>query len=110
MHQYSANVQTQNCKTTLQKPTPGIQQHANLSLIECAGHLVQDPSLIECAGHLGQDRPEVQLRQDPAAWLAYEGKWGSTVEAPALQEWFARAEHPVSRSWLAQVSCFSKVD
>ncbi|KAL0034634.1 hypothetical protein WJX77_000317 [Trebouxia sp. C0004] len=55
------------------------------------------------SGHLGQDRPEVQLQQHPAAWLAYEGKWGSTVEAPALQEWFARAEHPVSRSWLAQV-------
>ncbi len=82
---------SKNCKTTLQKPTSGIQQHPHWSLIECAGHLAQD-------------RPEVQLQQDPAAWLAYEGKWGSTVEAPALQEWFARAEHPVSRSWLAQVS------
>lgn len=55
------------------------------------------------AGHLAQNKPEVQLQQDAAPWLAYEGKWGSTVEAPALQEWFARAEHPVSRSWLAQV-------
>ncbi|KAL0028666.1 hypothetical protein WJX79_009247 [Trebouxia sp. C0005] len=55
------------------------------------------------SGHLAQERPKVQLQQDPAAWLAYEGKWGSTVEAPALQEWFARAEHPVSRSWLVQV-------
>ncbi|DBB18049.1 TPA: hypothetical protein ACH3X3_003041 [Trebouxia sp. C0006] len=55
------------------------------------------------SGHLAQNSPEVKLQQDPAAWLAYEGKWGSTVEAPALQEWFARAEHPVSRSWLAQV-------
>ena len=44
----------------------------------------------------------VQLRQDRAPWLAFEGRWGSTVEAPALQEWFAKAENPVSRSWLAQ--------
>lgn len=28
------------------------------------------------------------------------GKWGSTVVAPALQEWFAGAENPVSRTWL----------
>ena len=48
----------------------------------------------------------MQLQQDAAPWLAYEGKWGSTVEAPALQEWFARAEHRVSRSWLAQVDSF----
>lgn len=66
--------------------------------------IFQNLSLIGCAGHLAQERPKVQLQQDPAAWLAYEGKWGSTVEAPALQEWFARAEHPVSRSWLVQVN------
>ena len=45
----------------------------------------------------------MQLKQDRAPWLAFEGRWGSTVEAPALQEWFAKAENPVSRSWLAQV-------
>ncbi len=56
------------------------------------------------AGHLAHGSTQVQLEQDAAPWLAYEGKWGSTVEAPALQEWFARAENPVSRSWLAQVS------
>lgn len=28
------------------------------------------------------------------------GKWGSTVVAPALQEWFEGAENPVSRTWL----------
>ena len=39
-----------------------------------------------------------------APWLAFEGRWGSTVVAPALQDWFCRAEHPVSRSWLDQVS------
>ena len=44
----------------------------------------------------------MQLQHGPAPWLAYKGKWGSTVEAPALQEWFAKAENPVSRSWLAQ--------
>lgn len=84
------------------KQTISWEQHAAPSTAHAAGG--QDPSLIECAGHLAQNSPEVKLQQDPAAWLAYEGKWGSTVEAPALQEWFARAEHPVSRSWLAQVN------
>lgn len=55
------------------------------------------------AGHVHNRAGAVQLRQDPAPWLAFEGRWGSTVEAPALQEWFAKAENPVSRSWLAQV-------
>lgn len=36
-------------------------------------------------------------------WLQYGGKWGSTVVAPALQEWFAGAENPVSRTWLQTV-------
>ena len=34
----------------------------------------------------------------------YKGRWGSTVEAPAQQEWFAKAENPVSRSFLKQVN------
>lgn len=55
------------------------------------------------SGHIARDKPEVQLKREATPWLAYEGKWGSTVEAPALQEWFARAENPVSRAWLAQV-------
>lgn len=54
------------------------------------------------AGHVTQQGAQVQLQQGPTPWLAYKGKWGSTVEAPALQEWFAKAENPVSRSWLAQ--------
>jgi hypothetical protein len=41
--------------------------------------------------------------REPAEWLGYEGRWGSTVEAPAKQEWFACAENPVSRTWLQQV-------
>lgn len=57
-----------------------------------------------CAGHVTQQGVQVQLQHGPAPWLAYKGKWGSTVEAPALQEWFAKAENPVSRSWLAQAS------
>jgi len=36
-------------------------------------------------------------------WLQYGGKWGSTVVAPALQEWFEGAENPVSRTWLQTV-------
>lgn len=31
------------------------------------------------------------------------GKWGSTVVAPALQEWFAAAENPVSRTLLQTI-------
>ena len=53
-------------------------------------------------GHITQQGVPVQLQHGPTPWLAYKGKWGSTVEAPALQEWFAKAENPVSRSWLAQ--------
>ena len=59
---------------------------------------------LSLAGHVTGKGVQVQLENGPAPWLSYEGKWGSTVEAPALQEWFARAENPVSRSWLAQVS------
>ena len=44
-----------------------------------------------------------QAHMEPAPWLAFEGMWGSSVVAPALQDWFYRAEHPVSRSWLEQV-------
>ncbi|KAL3140806.1 hypothetical protein ABBQ32_005349 [Trebouxia sp. C0010 RCD-2024] len=55
------------------------------------------------SGHVTQQGVQVQLQHGPAPWLAYKGKWGSTVEAPALQEWFAKAENPVSRSWLAQI-------
>ncbi|KAK9902691.1 hypothetical protein WJX75_002901 [Coccomyxa subellipsoidea] len=40
---------------------------------------------------------------EPAKWLNYSGRWGTTVEAPARQDWFARAENPVSRTWLQQV-------
>lgn len=54
------------------------------------------------AGQVTQQGVQVQLQHGPAPWLAYKGKWGSTVDAPALQEWFAKAENPVSRSWLAQ--------
>ena len=56
------------------------------------------------AGHVADIQVQVELLTGPAPWLAYEGKWGSSVEAPALQDWFARAEHPVSRSWLVQAS------
>ncbi len=41
--------------------------------------------------------------KEAAPWLEYKGRWGSTVEAPAQQEWFAKAENPVSRSFLKQV-------
>ena len=58
------------------------------------------------AGHVTQQGEQVQLQHGPAPWLAYTGKWGSTVEAPALQEWFAKAENPVSRSWLAQAGYY----
>lgn len=44
----------------------------------------------------------VKLVRDPAVWLGYEGKWGSSVVAPQLQEWYERAENPVSRTWLQQ--------
>ena len=45
---------------------------------------------------------------EDAEWLEYGGRWGSTVEAPAQQEWFARAENPVSRSWLQQVPALAQ--
>jgi hypothetical protein len=46
----------------------------------------------------------VTLRHDPEPdWLKYGGKWGSTVQAPALQEWFVGSENPVSRTWLQTV-------
>lgn len=44
-----------------------------------------------------------QVERQNAPWLKYEGKWGSTVEAPQRQEWYARAENPVSRTWLQQI-------
>ena len=56
------------------------------------------------AVHTNSEKVHVRLKQDPTPWLAYEGRWGSTVEAPAMQEWFAKAENPVSRPWIAQVS------
>lgn len=40
---------------------------------------------------------------EDAPWLEFGGRWGSSVVAPALQEWYFRAEHPVSRTWLDQV-------
>ncbi len=56
------------------------------------------------AGHVsGQSPSDIVVEQQPCPWLDYLGRWGSTVEAPALQEWFAKAEHPISRTWLQQV-------
>ena len=46
---------------------------------------------------------DVKLVRDPAIWLGYQGRWGSSVVAPQLQEWFQRAENPVSRTWIQQV-------
>lgn len=51
----------------------------------------------------GSKRQQPRIELEPSPWLEYAGRWGSTVDAPAQQEWFARAENPVSRSWLAQV-------
>ena len=45
----------------------------------------------------------MQAGLEPAPWLAFEGRWGSSVVAPALQDWFYRAENPVTRTWLEQV-------
>ena len=59
--------------------------------------------------HLGRARHSLEVRAgvtvERAAppWLAFEGRWGSTVDAPAQQEWFRRAENPVSRTWLQTV-------
>lgn len=47
--------------------------------------------------------PDMQVLRENAAWLQFTGKWGSTVEAPQKQEWYIRAENPVSRTWLQQV-------
>ncbi|KAK9865699.1 hypothetical protein WJX84_005878 [Apatococcus fuscideae] len=52
---------------------------------------------------LKEPSPSVKVVRDSAAWLGYEGKWGSSVVAPQLQEWYERAENPVSRTWLQQV-------
>lgn len=60
--------------------------------------------------YTGCERPPLPIAgkqrtivKEAAPWLEYKGRWGSTVEAPAQQEWFAKAEHPVSRSFLKQV-------
>ena len=52
-------------------------------------------------GGVAGQRPAAAYEE--AEWLDYGGRWGTTVEAPAKQEWFARAENPVSRTWLQQV-------
>lgn len=45
----------------------------------------------------------MRVGRSAPGWLAYAGRWGSTVDAPAQQEWFRRAENPVSRTWLQTV-------
>ena len=37
-------------------------------------------------GAHGQYRPQVVMQ--PCPWLAFEGRWGSTVLAPACQDWW----------------------
>ncbi|KAK9838553.1 hypothetical protein WJX81_007080 [Elliptochloris bilobata] len=54
----------------------------------------------DCAARGGA---RVRVERAAPGWLAYAGRWGSTVEAPAQQEWFRRAENPVSRTWLQTV-------
>ena len=53
-----------------------------------------------CSAATGKQR---SILREAAPWLEYKGRWGSSVEAPAQQEWFAKAENPVSRSFLKQV-------
>ena len=50
----------------------------------------------------------VRVGRAAPGWLAYAGRWGSTVEAPAQQEWFRRAENPVSRTWLQTVRAWPR--
>lgn len=82
------------------------QLYAGLWLLQQGEGLRGDPAVrhaVMTAVHTRSEKVHVRLKQDPAPWLAYEGRWGSTVEAPAMQEWFAKAENPVSRPWIAQV-------
>ena len=44
------------------------------------------------------------MERQEAPWLKFEDKWRSTIETPQRQEWYVRAENPVSRTWLHQVS------
>ena len=53
-----------------------------------------------CSVATGKQR---SILREAAPWLEYKGRWGSSVEAPAQQEWFAKAENPVSRSFWKQV-------
>ena len=55
----------------------------------------------------GRRQPEAVLEDAP--WLGFRGRWGSSVDAPAVQDWFFRAENPVSRTWLDQVNYFCRL-
>ena len=100
-HQEGDAIQQRQPEVTMLEASRGVVKAdaQRSSLGGTAGKPVND---ICHSGHIRQQGEQVQLQQGPAPWLTYKGKWGSTVEAPALQEWFAKAENPVSRSWLAQ--------
>ena len=76
------------------------QRHLAVSIANIAWQLIVVMSL-QAACNLPCS---MQVERQDAPWLRFEGKWGSTVEAPQRQEWYVRAENPVSRTWIQQVS------
>lgn len=59
-----------------------------------------------CSLQLGGDeRAGVEVVEDYAEWLFFEGHWGNTP-APIMQKWFLGAEPPVSRTLLRRILHF----
>lgn len=53
----------------------------------------------------GGHSADVEVVQDSAEWLLFEGQWGETP-APITQKWFRSAEPPVSRTLLRRILHF----
>lgn len=92
------------CEHGLQVPSRGAS--LNGSSLPAQGRHASDDVTPHAHGNGAQSasrgyRPTAELQASP--WLAFKGRWGSSVEAPAMQEWFYRAENPVTRTWLQQV-------
>jgi hypothetical protein len=65
------------------------------------------PGVTTAAGVGGHPVAQVEVVEDGAAWVAFEGRWGAReTPSPISQKWFKAAEPPVSRTLMRRILHF----
>lgn len=85
--------------------TEGTHSQSSLDLGKLGGVGEQLVDVMQSLQLGGDGGAGVEVVEDYAEWLFFEGHWGNTP-APIVQKWFLCAEPPVSRSLLRRILHF----